>query len=384
MLTGRFVPVPLLLGRGALALVALLLYTKASADSSIGFAIGNTVPDVPPISYTGTYTLKRHLFFDLVSNPSSTQYYFSDGPSHDVGLYYSPANVTTNAGTNSFGNNSASILGNNGIKPAGLIAVSGQNFSFTLGPHSSVTFPLSYSAGGWFGFTGNGFPDTFHQHTVLAAVAGAGTTILWEYASHNGNPSPPPWDGTSGSYAYTVSNPGNTPKSYDITLAFATTENACLVDLPFLDCPLPNISEPIPYGQHIEFQGTTAEHALGEPPFGVGATATSGLPVALQSLTPTICSVQSGVATLLAAGTCTISADQPGNLNTPQATAATVAGFVSPPYFFPAPSATMSFSVRPPSSTANDGDVPIPPWAELLFASMLASLIYRFRNHMQA
>ena len=50
----------------------------------------------------------------------------------------------------------------------------------------------------------------------------------------------------------------------------------------------------------------------GTPPFVITATATSGLPVTLTSLTPTICSVGSEV-TLLAGGTCSIEATQAGN-----------------------------------------------------------------------
>ena len=42
------------------------------------------------------------------------------------------------------------------------------------------------------------------------------------------------------------------------------------------------------------------------------ATATSGLPVSYASSTPNVCTVSSSTASLLAAGTCTLTASQPG------------------------------------------------------------------------
>jgi len=54
------------------------------------------------------------------------------------------------------------------------------------------------------------------------------------------------------------------------------------------------------------------DQTLITPPFVVSASASSGLPVSLSSKTPAVCSV-TGLVTLLATGTCTIEADQPGN-----------------------------------------------------------------------
>ena len=47
----------------------------------------------------------------------------------------------------------------------------------------------------------------------------------------------------------------------------------------------------------------------------ISATATSGLPVSLQSLTPAVCSVSATAASTLSAGTCTIQATQNGGLD---------------------------------------------------------------------
>ena len=51
----------------------------------------------------------------------------------------------------------------------------------------------------------------------------------------------------------------------------------------------------------------------GTPPFAVGATATSGLPVTVVSNTPTTCTVAGTTLTAVGLGTCTLTASQPGN-----------------------------------------------------------------------
>ncbi|MCC6457631.1 MAG: hypothetical protein IT328_21930 [Caldilineaceae bacterium] len=68
--------------------------------------------------------------------------------------------------------------------------------------------------------------------------------------------------------------------------------------------------------------------ALAESPFTAQATASSGLPVQLESLTPAICTLSGNTVTLIAEGTCSIRASQPGN-----------------PAFNPAQPVTRSFEV---------------------------------------
>ena len=55
------------------------------------------------------------------------------------------------------------------------------------------------------------------------------------------------------------------------------------------------------------------DQTLGAAPFTISATATSGLPVSFLSITPLVCAVNGMQVTLLAAGTCTIQANQGGN-----------------------------------------------------------------------
>jgi len=55
------------------------------------------------------------------------------------------------------------------------------------------------------------------------------------------------------------------------------------------------------------------DQTLGAPPFTVAATASSGLPVSFSSETPAVCRVTGSTVTLIAPGTCTIDANQPGD-----------------------------------------------------------------------
>jgi hypothetical protein len=75
--------------------------------------------------------------------------------------------------------------------------------------------------------------------------------------------------------------------------------------------------------------------------FGVSATATSGLPVVFATTTPSVCSVNGATVTILAAGTCTITADQPGDAN-----------------FNPAPQVSQNVAIAKAAQTIN---FPQPP-----------------------
>ena len=64
--------------------------------------------------------------------------------------------------------------------------------------------------------------------------------------------------------------------------------------------------------QTISFSALSGKN-LGVAPFTVNATASSGLVVSFASLTATTCAVSGATVALLAVGTCTIRASQPGN-----------------------------------------------------------------------
>jgi len=71
--------------------------------------------------------------------------------------------------------------------------------------------------------------------------------------------------------------------------------------------------------QTIAF-GTLSNQAFGSAPFPVSATASSGLTVSFISQTTTVCHVSGTTVTLVAVGTCTIQATQPGNIDYTAAT----------------------------------------------------------------
>jgi len=71
-------------------------------------------------------------------------------------------------------------------------------------------------------------------------------------------------------------------------------------------------------------------HVLGDAPFGISATATSGLPVSFGSTTSAVCSVSGSTVTLVHSGQCSIQATQAGNAT-----------------YAPAPPVTQSFQVNP-------------------------------------
>ncbi len=64
--------------------------------------------------------------------------------------------------------------------------------------------------------------------------------------------------------------------------------------------------------QTIAFSALPAQ-IFGSPPFALNASASSGLPVAFASSSTGICTVSGATATLVAAGTCSITASQPGD-----------------------------------------------------------------------
>lgn len=66
--------------------------------------------------------------------------------------------------------------------------------------------------------------------------------------------------------------------------------------------------------QSINFAALPVQ-SLGNPSFTVSATATSGLPVTFGSTTPSVCTVSGATVSLLATGTCSIAANQAGNVS---------------------------------------------------------------------
>jgi hypothetical protein len=77
--------------------------------------------------------------------------------------------------------------------------------------------------------------------------------------------------------------------------------------------PPVNQSFPVTRGSQTITFGALPNQAFGAAPFTVSATASSGLAVGFGAITPAVCTVSGATVTLIAAGTCTIHAAQPGN-----------------------------------------------------------------------
>ena len=100
--------------------------------------------------------------------------------------------------------------------------------------------------------------------------------------------------------------------------------------------PAVNADEPFSVGQGsqtIAF-GSLSNQTYGAQPFPTIATSSSGLPVNLSSLTPSVCSITVGTITIISAGTCTIRASQPGNMG-----------------YRPAPNADQTFAIAQAAQT---------------------------------
>jgi hypothetical protein len=98
--------------------------------------------------------------------------------------------------------------------------------------------------------------------------------------------------------------------------------------------------------QSITF-GPLVNLTYGAAPFALSATATSGLPVAYASNTPSVCSVSGAAVSIMGAGTCSITATQGGSAGYATATPVTISFTVSPA------SQTITFGVLPTQSATS-------------------------------
>ncbi len=113
--------------------------------------------------------------------------------------------------------------------------------------------------------------------------------------------------------------------------------------------------------QTLSFAALPARDAT-QGAFVLSATASSGLPVSYVSNTLAVCSVAGGTVTLVASGTCSLTATQPGNGVWAAAT-----------------SVTQSFAVT--AGAGAEGDVPLPLWAlAMLGAGLMGGLRFGRRR----
>jgi PKD repeat protein len=104
-----------------------------------------------------------------------------------------------------------------------------------------------------------------------------------------------------------------------------------------------------------------ASATVGGPPWTVSATASSGLDISLTADTPNVCTLEGATVRFIAAGTCTIDANQPGNPDydaAPQAQQSIVARYPAVSHATPAPASSSGFSlVGTPAGNAKTGAI---------------------------
>ena len=107
--------------------------------------------------------------------------------------------------------------------------------------------------------------------------------------------------------------------------------------------------------QSISFTSTAPASAmLGDAPYTVAASATSALAVTFTSTTPSVCTVSGTTVSYVAAGTCTVNADQAGNATYAAATQGTQSFLVTP-----VPTAPTGLAVNATSSSSTATWTPI-------------------------
>ena len=107
--------------------------------------------------------------------------------------------------------------------------------------------------------------------------------------------------------------------------------------------PAPTVTQSFTIGmsnQTITFNALPNK-SFGDPPFGLSATASSGLPVTFSTTTPGVCSLSGSTVTILAVGSCVISANQAGNAT-----------------YNPAPTVTRNFTVFKGNQTISFPPIP--------------------------
>jgi hypothetical protein len=139
----------------------------------------------------------------------------------------------------------------------------------------------------------------------VTSDGGTAVTARGTCYSTSANPTTPCTSDGTGTGSFTSSLTGLTPNTPYHVRAYATNSEGTAYGS---DVPLTTLIE-----QTITFTNPGSK-TLGAAPFALSASGgASGNPVTFASQTSSVCSVSGNTATLVAAGTCTITADQAGN-----------------------------------------------------------------------
>ena len=265
---------------GSRAYVANYWSDSVSVIDTVSNSVVATVP-------VGTHPL------GVAMNPSGTRAYISNGTSNSVSVIDTASNSVV-----------ATVPV--GAHPAGVI----------VNPSGSRVYVANFSP------SLVSVIDTASNSVVATVPAG---TNPWGVAM---NP--------AGTRAY-VTNFGS-----DSVSVIDTASNAVVATVPVGSGPraFGQFIGPSQIGQTLNF-GTLPDRKLGDLPFSLSASASSGLLMAFSSLTPSVCAVNGNTVTLLAAGSCTLAANQSGDAN-----------------FAAAPPVTQTFTIAKGNQTLTFGAAP--------------------------
>ena len=244
---------------------------------------------------------------DVGGNPITTDSTTSITASSTTGTIGGTTTVTASSGVATF--NALTLAGTAGnhtltFSADGLTPVTSSQFAITHGVAAALavtTQPV--------GSVAIGSPLSVQPVVRVVDAQGntvtsdSGTTITATVATGDGNASLA--NATASTSAGEATFAGLTVNGAggDITLTFSAT------GLTSVDSSTFSINRT---AQTIAFTHS-GTHTYGDDPFSVSASADSGLTVSFTSSTPAVCTVSGTTVTILAAGDCTIDADQAGN-----------------------------------------------------------------------
>jgi hypothetical protein len=278
-----------------------------ASDGRLEFWLGNMAGNIwlDDVQIFGTAGVNQTIIFAALTNQTVLTPPFSIAAAATSGLTVAFASGTPSVCTVS-GNTvtpiapgtctiTASQAGNGIYNPA---PAASQSFAVTLAPQT-ILFPMPGSVtlgAAPFPFTASassGLPVSYASNTTsICTISGNTATLI-----------------AAGTCSITASQSGNSVYSpaTPVTQTFTVNKSA----------------------QSIAF-GAPATQALGGGSFQISATATSGLPVGFTSGTTPVCTVSGINVTPVTAGTCSITASQPGNANYNAATSITQSFSVMP------------------------------------------------------
>ncbi len=198
-----------------------------------------------------------------------------------------------------------------------------------LNPAVTLSVPLSISSGELtMQLTANATGPFSAPAAGTLITTAAGTAFAWYEVTQTDNTQPPELI----SIPVTATAPPNFAQAdvppFTVTVTVAPQNSTDIPNFsPATPAPLALSAYNFCQSPQTITLAPVSNMTFGGTPFALTATASSGLPVTFRSDTPGVCAVSGATVTLVAAGACTITGDQPGNVNF-LAAQSTAIGFV--------------------------------------------------------